>query len=126
MHKLGLLPAALLRTEAEPPEAAAARLPKALPPNRSGSSGVLYRALTSLISIDGSEAAAPEVSQREAEAIARTRACVEACRIDEVRRSLLVCLTKGTLARSWFIWVRLRSAAFRWRNTRVRGGSGRN
>jgi hypothetical protein len=46
MHALGLLPAALLRTEAESPEAAAARLPKAAAPNRSGSSGVLYRALT--------------------------------------------------------------------------------
>ena len=38
----------------------------------------------SFISIDGSEAAAPEISQRDADAIARTRACVEGCRIDEV------------------------------------------
>lgn len=46
LHKLGLLPPTLLRTEAESLEAAAARLPKPAAPQRSASSGVLYRALT--------------------------------------------------------------------------------
>ena len=44
-----------------------------------------------MISIDGADPAASEISQRDTEAIARTRDCVEGCRIDEV------CLLSATL-----------------------------
>ena len=46
LHKLGLLPAAVLRADGESADAAAQRMPKPSMPPRTGSSGVLYRAFT--------------------------------------------------------------------------------
>lgn len=46
LHKLGLLPAAVLRADGEGADAAAQRMPKPTLPPRSGSSAMLYRAFT--------------------------------------------------------------------------------
>ena len=175
LHKLGLLPPAVLRADGESADAAAQRMPKPSMPPRTGSSGVLYRAFTrcrdgtvvdfadahdllakllgtlcsegycrqclvsslakwcinnlayallrvapqllpltaplpdcSLISIDGTDPAASDMSQRDTEAIGRTRDCVEGCRIDEVwwPVALLlpcpwICLVRWTLVWLW-------------------------
>ena len=46
LHKLGLLPAAVLRADGESADAAVQRMPKPTLPPRSGSSAMLYRAFT--------------------------------------------------------------------------------
>ncbi len=46
LHKLGLLPAAVLRADGEGADAAVQRMPKPTLPPRSGSSAMLYRAFT--------------------------------------------------------------------------------
>ncbi|KAI3425868.1 hypothetical protein D9Q98_007841 [Chlorella vulgaris] len=87
LHRLDLLPAAVIATDGEEPEDARLRLPRPASINKTrGSSGSLFsRAITSLISIDGSDAvSAEQAAAREAELAARAVATVEACHIDEV------------------------------------------
>ncbi|KAK9828895.1 hypothetical protein WJX72_002652 [[Myrmecia] bisecta] len=87
LHKLSLLPHSVLLMEAEDSEAARQRLPRASSSQRrvASASSLLHRAFSSLISIDGADSSgADQLPPRELDAMQRTVACVEACRIDEI------------------------------------------
>ncbi|PRW57821.1 ARF guanine-nucleotide exchange factor GNOM-like [Chlorella sorokiniana] len=87
LHRLDLLPPAVIAADGEDPEDARRRFPRpaSLGKAKGSSSSLFSRAITSLISIEGSDGmTAEQAAQREAELAARAAACVEACHVDEV------------------------------------------
>lgn len=87
LHRLDLLPTAVIAGDGEDPEEARLRWPRPQSISKAkGSSGSLFsRAFTSLISIEGSDAAtAEQAAQREAELGALAAASVEACHVEEI------------------------------------------
>ncbi|KAL4436787.1 hypothetical protein ABPG75_003926 [Micractinium tetrahymenae] len=87
LHRLDLLPTAVIAGDGEDPEEARLRWPRPQSISKAkGSSGSLFsRAFTSLISIEGSDAVtAEQAAQREAELGALAAASVEACHVEEI------------------------------------------
>ncbi|GAB4821173.1 hypothetical protein N2152v2_008219 [Parachlorella kessleri] len=85
LHKLDLLPPAIIAVDGESIEDARQRMPVPSKANKASTGSLFSRAINSLISIEGSDTAlAEQAAQREAAATQRATACVEECRVDEV------------------------------------------